>query len=294
MGDDIYGVITNVAKSAYVNAHRAGSTENTYEKAMSDDLFDREINHETNKKIYDEHKGKYRYINIYFPEHRTFVEIKKRKYITRADLKYLKENEVITGFTGYLINFFDGVDIRDSGTITSRVEVTRSISPRRRSNHFRRGMNPRLNNSTGRLSDPSDYNMNGHRSFQLIDSSPAVRPPNIDFSEIFSITCAAFFFSGGNRENFATALNDFLKASNLKTITLPKQYLEGENLKIPEGDLGATMKAVLAGKTNKTDESIEERLASVASPTNDANDTNDETNQTYSGDESFNADDNEE
>lgn len=276
MADDLEETLFTIANIVYDNVKQFGIGDRAYERAMSEELIDRAIRHEVHKKVYDERKGKYKFIDLYFPEHARFAKLKARKYITRTEIAELKEEEQVMGIEGMIINFYNGVSIRHTHSGKVRGSDFDSLIGYHPESHPRqqpksRMTLPQLSGSTSRLSDigASEPPTFGPRGPKYNSRYPVTVPPLSDergagehnnsssfrnANKIFSLSCAAFFFSEGDRREFAVIFNDLLETMKLTRITIPEKFLEGPRLRTPDGELSEALKKAFSTKLKLSQE----------------------------------------
>ena len=255
MKEELEELLRNVATIAYEKVKHHSFSDRVFEHAMSEELTEREINHETHKKVFDERKGKYRFIDLWLPDHKSFAKIKSRKFITRTEINELKDEEQLLKMEGIIINFHNGVTFRNTnGTRDRDTEFDPLASlpmPPEHHRHSKTRMTlPQLSGSTGRLSDFGDHSFrNGRFHYRSPLSALPLNGERDSFNntnKIFAISCAAFFLAEGDRKTFASTFNDMLEAMKFDKIDIPNKFLDGPKLKTPDGELAEVFQKAFA------------------------------------------------
>lgn len=55
-------------------------------------------------------------MDLIIPPWERFIQLKHRKHLTRADMNQFRAQEESVGVKGLLVNFYNGVDVRESDT----------------------------------------------------------------------------------------------------------------------------------------------------------------------------------
>lgn len=265
MAEELDDILRNVANIVYDRVKQFGIADRAYERAMSEELLDRGLRHEAHKRVYDDRKGKFKFIDLFFPDYRRFAKLKARKYITRIELNELRDEEQVLGIEGMIINFYNGVTIRYSRGgrtgVGEEVEFVPPYAPHpidiQRSPKPRTTL-PHLSSSTGRISEIGEPT-NAHRSHKNLSRYPMTVPPLTEEKEsfknsnkIFALSCAAFFLSEGDRRQFSSIFGDLMETMKLPKINIPDKFLEGPKLKTPDGELISTLKSAFENCTKET------------------------------------------
>lgn len=56
-------------------------------------------------------------IDLMIPPMERFIMLKSRKHLTRADMNQFRQQESSVGLKGLLVNFYNGVDVRESTSL---------------------------------------------------------------------------------------------------------------------------------------------------------------------------------
>ncbi|KAF2351121.1 hypothetical protein FHG87_018123 [Trinorchestia longiramus] len=219
-----------------------------YLTALSEELDERKIQHVVSKKCLDKHREKYFKIDLLIPPMERFMMLKNRKHVTRADMNQFRQQESSVGVKGLLVNFYNGVDVRESTSLLPG-EEKREVA--KQNPRLRNQLNGPRSSSVGKLPGIASDRRRGSRSWggssnAVSTAGPAINPAtpataNIDFTRIFAAACASFFISEGDRSTFASAFNDFLTQMSIKRLTFPRKHLNGDLLQKPEGVLNENL-----------------------------------------------------
>ncbi|XP_047736780.1 uncharacterized protein LOC108682924 isoform X2 [Hyalella azteca] len=219
-----------------------------YLQALSEELQEHKIQHVTGRKCLDKHREKYFKIDLLIPPMERFIMLKSRKHITRADMNQFRQQESSIGLKGLLVNFYNGVDVRESTSLLPG-EEKREVA--KQNPKLRSQFGGRRATSVDKLPGIATDRRLGSRSWggsnTAVSTTTTTALPtapvtaNIDFTQIFAAACASFFISEGDRQTFASAFNDFLTQMSIKRLTFPRKHLNGAYLQKPEGVLNENL-----------------------------------------------------